>query len=121
MWEYAASSFYSENNWFYPATDFKTEIYFSGVDLYYSTYWDLDSLTMTAGFWFEGELQSTAKWNFKNTVWDHTGRFEDEIAEHDETVKDPWTNIEITDYSNDWYVRDYSLYINDTVLVHDQV
>lgn len=56
-------------------------------------------------------------------TWSYSDDHEEEIQEHDETVKDEWTNVKITDYSaNDSdFARDYSLYINETYTVTDRV
>lgn len=98
-------------------------IYFGTIKLYYSTYIDLDSLTLITGFWLNDAHASSAEWQFHNTVWDVTDRFAKEIAEHAETVKDPNTNVVITDNSDNSskFVHDYSLFVNDTYTIHDYV
>jgi len=84
-------------------------------------------LVWTQNFWQDRgnglDLLSRADWNFHNTVWDYTNRHASENQEHQETVKDPSTNVTITDDSENRsdYARDYSLYINETYTVSDKI
>ena len=57
---------------FLPAT-FRTQLNIDYKDLNYKTYYNLDTKTIKAGFWWDGGMYSMAEWDFSNTQWDPTG------------------------------------------------
>ena len=71
----------------------------------------------------EGDVLGKAEWYFHNSDWKKTERNSSKDKEVDDTVMDPNSKVVITDFSDSLglAVREYSLYVNDTYTLRDEV
>ena len=72
---------------------------------------------------FDSQVVTFSEWHFSNTIWNQTAKKQKKDAELQKTVKDPFTQVQITDFSENQsdYVRDYQLEFNSTYTIRDTV
>ena len=64
-----ATSLGEKNDWAFPDSEIKTQIYIDKDGTYYRTYVDLNSMTLVSNFYYDNQLLGRAEWQFSNTTW----------------------------------------------------
>jgi hypothetical protein len=64
-----ATSLHEANDWTYPNSELKTQIYIDNRGTYYRTFIDLHTMTLVSNFYYDNQLLGRAEWQFSNTTW----------------------------------------------------
>ena len=81
------------SEWNVYEADLRSQLWIDTGNTYYSVYIDFDNLVMVSQFWRNDQMLTRTEWAFHNSQWDWTNRNSDEQLEHDETVRDGWTDV----------------------------
>ena len=104
-------------------TDLRLNLWLSTGERYYASFFNFEERSLLNQSWLNsGTKLGESRWHMsKATNWLQTVESTDE-QEYQETVKDPYSDVKIRDFSNpDMFVREYELTINDTAKITDTV
>ena len=91
---------YEREDWDMKNADVRTTLSIDTDKTVYMSYIDFDKLVWVAQFWQNEKLLTETTWQFHNSQYDWNRRHADEKKEHDDTVRDLWTKVDILDTSD---------------------